>query len=532
MFDVDHKGQPNACRILKSSVIRTTLGFDSKLKSAYATIVLPPGASSMTEPITKLRQQFKTDNRYPNFGPLVISLKIDGFRGIKDLSINLDHPITAFSGLNGAGKTTVGQLLVCAYRKPQTSSRANRYYIREFFPANKADPNPFANNASVTFTYQTESKKGNQEVSVYRAQQEWSGYKRQPERSCYYIGISWYVPKVERRDATIYAAKSIELRELREMPEHVKKKVSWILNVDYEDMSFQSVLHQNKEKEIGMVQKYKNKYSENNMGFGEGRVLHMVDFLETSAEQSLFVFEEPETSLHEDAQYRLARYLLDVVLRRHHQIVLSTHSSVILNSLPPESRKLLIRDRSGVHVYSQISAHHARALLSGGRFRALTIFVEDKLAKNIVSEILRQFDPKILKSVRIEDFGSDRAVKNAVELMQQMRENAIGIRDADKGENAEKGLYSFPGKRPPENEILELETVRHSISEEFGLDIEEERHNIFTEEHHDWFANIAQFVEADVEHVRNVAIRSYLTQINKEEYRHLYDAVTKSLSSS
>ena len=46
------------------------------------------------------------------------------------------------------------------------------------------------------------------------------------------------------------------------------------------------------------------------MGFGEGRVLYIVDKLESAPQQSLFVLEEPETSLHENAQYELAKYLL------------------------------------------------------------------------------------------------------------------------------------------------------------------------------------------------------------------------------
>lgn len=76
------------------------------------------------------------------------------------------------------------------------------------------------------------------------------------------------------------------------------------------------------------------------MGFGEGRTLYLVDLLENSPEQSLFVIEEPETSLHEHAQHELAKYLLDVCFRRHHQVILSTHSDQILSALPSASRLL------------------------------------------------------------------------------------------------------------------------------------------------------------------------------------------------
>lgn len=123
-----------------------------------------------------------------------------------------------------------------------------------------------------------------------------------------------------------------------------------IIGHPYDDVAFQGISHRKRETEIGMVERLGYSYSENNMGFGEGRVLYTVDMLETSPEQSLFVLEEPETSLHESAQYEFTKYLMEVCERRKHQIILSTHSSVILNALPPEARKLLIRDETGVDI--------------------------------------------------------------------------------------------------------------------------------------------------------------------------------------
>ncbi|WP_148425047.1 AAA family ATPase [Komagataeibacter europaeus] len=56
----------------------------------------------------KLSEKYKIGNRYKNFGPVISSVTIHGFRGIS-AKINFDYPITALSGFNGSGKSTVGR---------------------------------------------------------------------------------------------------------------------------------------------------------------------------------------------------------------------------------------------------------------------------------------------------------------------------------------------------------------------------------------------------------------------------------------
>jgi hypothetical protein len=257
-------------------------------------------------------------------------------------------------------------LLACGYKVPTTAVGYKRYYIKDFFPSSVLDPSPFSNDARVVFTYQTTNPAVPQEVTISRANTEWSGYKRQPERLCYYVGFTLYLPKNERRDLSVYRARDLELRAVSPVTPEVSNWVSQILNQPYQDIHFQRVGHGTKESELGVAMKLGASYSENHMGFGEGRVLYMVHLMESAPEQSLFVLEEPETSLHEEAQFRLARYLLEVANRRHHQIILSTHSNAILEALPPKARAFVYRAADGVTVYPEITSTRARAVLSGG----------------------------------------------------------------------------------------------------------------------------------------------------------------------
>ena len=56
----------------------------------------------MKDKTESLRKKFSPHHRYANFGPVIRSITVQGFRGITHPRIEFTFPITAFSGLNGA----------------------------------------------------------------------------------------------------------------------------------------------------------------------------------------------------------------------------------------------------------------------------------------------------------------------------------------------------------------------------------------------------------------------------------------------
>lgn len=480
----------------------------------------------MSDRVSKILAQFQPAHRYANFGPALRSMSIEGIRGLSALTVDMSFPITALSGCNGAGKSTIAQLAVCAYRAPSTAIGYRRYYVKDFFPYCIADPDPFLVGSRVKYVYETTDPMAPQDVTVSRAVTEWSGYKRQPERQCYYVGFTLYIPKVERRDLSIYRAHVVQLGAKRVIPDHVRALVSVILGSTYDEMSFQRITHGTRGMDLGMATRYGRAYSENNMGFGEGRVFYMVDLLENAPAQSLVVLEEPETSLHEQAQYQLAKYLLDVVLRRHHQVLLSTHSSTILSALPPEARKYLHRDVSGLHLFNSISSAHARALLSAGRERALIVCVEDDFARQIIVESVRRIDTALVSVVDVKAVGSTDAVREAVKLLLTMKRRAIGIRDGDVGGNAADKLFSLPGTRPPETEVYTNEQVRARIQSDFGVDV-----GLLMAEAgvdiHEITSRIARASETPAEAIQTAAIKEYIGQLPESPLRELVETIRR-----
>ena len=82
----------------------------------------------MADPKLILASKFEPQHRFTNFGPIIVSALINGFRCVKS-EINFEYPVTALSGFNGSGKSTIGQLLLCGYKKIASALNSKRYYV-------------------------------------------------------------------------------------------------------------------------------------------------------------------------------------------------------------------------------------------------------------------------------------------------------------------------------------------------------------------------------------------------------------------
>lgn len=473
----------------------------------------------MADVRSSLASKFKRNNRFSNFGPVIVSADIFGFRGVT-ASITFDYPITALTGFNGSGKSTVGQLMLCGYKKLSTSTSRKRFYVKDFFPLSAADPEPFSTDASLTFRYQTDKPEQLQELTVKRAQTEWSGYKRQPERNAEYIGFTVYIPKVERRDLSIYNAQNLTLTDRNEI-ENAAKYVTRILGSNYDEIYFQGIFAKNKTSELGVARRLGSTYSENNMGFGEGRVVYTVRLLETCPEQSLIVLEEPETSLHENAQYEFAKYLIDVANRRHHQIIFSTHSSVMMDALPPEGRKLLMRDSSGVSVFDRVSSSRIKTALSAGESGHCVVCVEDKFAQSLLRELLRRYNPHLLESTTVLYFGDHKAVVSAKKAIAHANQKVIAVLDGDQSPKDSDQVFCLPGDLPPEKEIFHSAAAKEVLLQNYGFDFDALLTAYPEMNHHDYAAYIAEKKSCTREVLESDCIRAFLEQVGKDWYETL-----------
>lgn len=127
------------------------------------------------------------------------------------------------------------------------------------------------------------------------------------------------------------------------------------------------------------------KYSEAFAGSGEVAIVSAVIKLLAAPQFSLVLLDEPETSLHPGAQRRFLQFLLDCVLKKGMQIVISTHSPEFVDQLPDDAIKVLDLTPNGrttvVNRSSSLVAFNRLGAKSPGRIR---VIVEDELACQIV----------------------------------------------------------------------------------------------------------------------------------------------------
>lgn len=314
---------------------------------------------------------------------------------------------------------------------------------------------------------------------------------------------------MERRDLTIYAAKNITLGNRAEV-EDGAMWASRILGNRYEDVFFQGVESAKRSAELGMAKRLGSIYSENNMGFGEGRVIHTIRLLESCPSQSLVILEEPETSLHEYAQYEFSKYLVDVSLRRGHQIFFSSHSSAMIRALPAEGRKMLSRDQDGVRVYDRLSSIHLRNALTEGHEGHLVVCVEDNFAQSLLREIIRPRRPELLRRIKVLPFGDAVAVKGAVIVLRKNNINVVGVRDGDQPEELPTKLRSLPGNCAPEKLIFLSEEGKCHLLSNYHFDLDQHLMAHPETDHHDYSGLAAKLTGTSREVIEADCIRAFL----------------------
>jgi predicted ATPase len=138
--------------------------------------------------------------------------------------------------------------------------------------------------------------------------------------------------------------------------------------------------------------KFSDDYSDAVAGSGEISIVTLVTQILNAPEKSLILLDEPETSLHPDAQYKLKNFLLEQCLKKKHQIVIASHSEYFIRGLPDESIKQ-ITDNNNIWTIRDITPSNEALKIIGVRnLQKINIIVEDKAAKLLLEAALKHLD--------------------------------------------------------------------------------------------------------------------------------------------
>ena len=205
-------------------------------------------------------------------------------------------------------------------------------------------------------------------------------------------------------------------------------------------------------------------YSEANAGSGENAIINMVCAIMDAKRDSLILLDEPEVSLHPSAQIKLKIFLLNMTMKKHHQIIISTHSMMLIEEMPPKAIKLFEVNADGTtdivnDVYYQEAFYNIKEKID----RKNLILCEDVSAQIFIQKILVALKKEDFFSVEkyIRGLTSSNSTINA--LVDGGKNGAV---DSQKKEvyqkylkYAETHLYYLPGNCIPEAIVLQYEGI-------------------------------------------------------------------------
>lgn len=168
------------------------------------------------------------------------------------------------------------------------------------------------------------------------------------------------------------------------------KAISFVLGRKYESGK---VIHHKFYDDWGVSVVFETdhaKYSEAWAGSGEMAAVRLVQEVFRAEDYSLIILDEPEVSLHPGAQYRLRIFLLEQIKKKKHQVVLSTHSPVLVEGLPNEAVKVFTQNPATgkFRVLSDLTPQESFYHIEVPNPNKKTIVVEDELAKSIVEAVI------------------------------------------------------------------------------------------------------------------------------------------------
>ncbi|MDN7089692.1 ATP-binding protein [Lactiplantibacillus plantarum] len=131
-------------------------------------------------------------------------------------------------------------------------------------------------------------------------------------------------------------------------------------------------------------------YTEAHAGSGEFATVLLVHDLLNISKNSLVLLDEVETSLHPGAQSKITKFLLNLIIYKKLQIVISTHSPQLVKDLPEKAIKNVYFDttNNSVNVKNKCLPSEAFNEIGFSVFGKCNVYVEDLNAKLLCKAII------------------------------------------------------------------------------------------------------------------------------------------------
>ncbi|QLG87982.1 ATP-binding protein [Chitinibacter bivalviorum] len=380
-----------------------------------------------------------------------VALLKGGVRGLKKFTINFEYPIAAIAGKNGSGKSTLLAMIACAYHNKANGyslpDRKQKYYTFSDFFIVASGEFP-VEGVSIRYDFMHDkwrAEKDEDKTGIkYQLRNKnkggkWNDYDQRVKRNVLFFGINRFVPHAEKSTSKSYKArfKSITRGELEEV---VLNDVAFVLGLNYSEFEYR---HHSGYR-LPVVKNGEVVYSGFNMGAGENSLFDLLYHIHACPDGSIVLVDEIELGLHGIAQRNLMQRLKDIAFNKKMQFIFTTHSPLILEAIPPESRYFIESGNSGTLVKSGISSEFAAGRLGEKCSGEITIYVEDNVAKSI---LIAACDSELRSRTNIVVVGSSSAVITQMSASRKdHRGEVFSILDGDKSANKIKNLNLFESR--------------------------------------------------------------------------------------
>ena len=340
----------------------------------------------------------------------LVEVRITNLRGIEHLRFPFSYPVSVLAGPNGSGKSTVLFACACAYRVPGRDTR-------ESSPS-RLFPNFTSRQASVTSDRAQETELefhylhgGERRFMTWRRGRSWSRKgdgNGHPERQIYLRTLANLTSPAEVRSILQLGRKEVWTEKISaELLIFAHRVLPWrYQNVDLiSGQSSRDLLF----AEIDSADE--TRYSEFHMSSGERTIVRISKDISV-LENALVLIDEVDTGLHPYTQKQAMLELQRSALRQKLQIIVASHSSVVLDSVPPEARIFLDRDSKTGHVRLEPPCRDIfQKALYGQSQDRLSILCEDVVAEGLIRGVLDVLNVEI--GLRHEDVVVGRNTGNS-----------------------------------------------------------------------------------------------------------------------
>jgi predicted ATPase len=341
-------------------------------------------------------------------------VRLENFRGIASVSVDFDYPVSVIAGPNASGKTTLLFACACAYKVAGAGPKD--FTPSTLFPNLKTSDLQLQDpEGTSTFEYHFKYKQEKHIRRWRRTTKNWNKSGVEKERPLVLRLLSHLTNPSEVRSVlqiakTNFSQSDITLDTLT--------LAHAILPMSYT----QVIRLQNENKDLLFAVRDEASYSEFHMSSGERRILRLFNDI-SRVRDALILIDEIEVGLHPYTQTMLMLELQRLALRNHLQIIITTHSPVILDAVPLEGRIFLERKEDNLITLRGYRPILQKALY-GQSLDKINILCEDNIGEAVIRGVMMHLNVKlnlIPDDIVIgRDTGKD-SFKNHIEALGKFR---------------------------------------------------------------------------------------------------------------